>query len=186
MGRQYRVTLIAALLVACAAGAQGGKRGATRGGKGKKDGSILAEGATVVFVRTQVNTMDTDGNMTIEEGELEQGFLKVLDAHEQRYSKLLALFDEDKDGALNEAESQAARKCLLGLAGMLRYDRNRDWKVDEAESEQAWEGVSGACERQNEGTLKRFDKNKDGKLDDDETESAKATLREWKQKREGN
>lgn len=173
-------TFMTVLLMACTAGAQDGNQ---RGGGGKRDGKAFVEGATRLYIQTLIQNLDTDKNSTVDEAELQKGYLAILEQHDERYKMLVKLFDKDKDGALNKQESQAARTFVFGLAGLLRYDRNRDWKVDDSESDKAWEQLAGESERHNAGTLKRFDKDGDGKLSPEEAEGARNAIRQWEEKR---
>ena len=179
MRTRYLATFIVALLVACGAGAQ--ERNQRRGG-GRRDGKGFVEGATLLYIQTLIQNLDADKNSTVEEAELEKGFLAMLEQHEERYKMLLQLFDKDKDGALNKQESQAARTFVFGLAALLRYDQNQDWKVDDPESDKAWEQLGEQSQRHNEGTLRKFDKDKDGELSPEETEGARKEMREWQKR----
>ena len=114
---------------------------------------------------------------------LEKGFLGLLEQSRASYGTLLKLFDEDKDGALSEKESQAVREFALGLAGTLLYDANGDWALDDSETDVAWEELGEAYQRHNEGVLRRFDKNRDGELSTEEAEAGRKQLERRRGKR---
>jgi len=177
MRRQCWTTMVAALMLACTAQAQDGKKDG-----GGKDGKVFVEEPTLVYVQTLVNTFDADGNLTVEENELEKGFLAMLKKNDQRYKTLMTLFDADKDGKLNPQEGLALRRFVFGLAGLLRYDSNGDWTVDDKESDAIWAQMNKAYQEHNQGTLQKFDANGDGKLDDDETAAARKRIEEWRNK----
>jgi len=150
--------------------------GVQREGRGKKEG-VFTEGATLVYVETPIRNFDTNKNVTIEESELEQGFLGILEQFEECHGMLLKLFDENKDGGLSETEGQAVREFVFGLAGALLYDANRDWKVDDSETDEAWGKLADQCERHNSGVTKRFDANHDGVLSEEEAKTARERTR---------
>lgn len=196
MKSRYLTAFMAALLVAGTAGAQEKKTPgpaqkvvvqkkagapAHKAGWGHKEGTFT-EGATLVYVRTQVHAFNTNANVTVEEEELEKGFKRGLRQYGKCHGMLLELFDKNKDGTLSPKEGQAAREFAFGVLGVLRADRNRDWQVDDAEAEQMWDRLTDAYDRHNEGTVKKFDENRDGKLDDEERKKAQERLREWKRK----
>jgi len=146
-----------------------GKREAKR----KKEGTFT-EGDTVVYVETSVRNLDADGNLTVEEGELEKGFLGMLGQYEECHGVLLTLFDKNKDGAIGKDEGKAVRELVFSALEMMLYDQNRDGKVDDTEADQAWDSVAEQIERHNDGILRRFDRNKDGELSDDELKAGRA------------
>jgi hypothetical protein len=155
-----------------------GVRGAAGGGgRGRGGGRRFSEGGTALHVQPLVHTLDTDGSVMIDEKELEAGFLKMLDQHGENHVRLLKLFDGDGDGALGKKEAQAAREFLFGLSGVLLYDANQDWQVDDEEADKAWDQWGEGFERYNDGVLKRFDRNKDGELNAEETKAGREQLK---------
>jgi len=147
---------------------------------GERGGRRFTEGSTLLYVQPLMQTLDTNANVTIEEKELEAGFLAMLDQHSQSYTMLLKLFDGDADGTLGKKEGQAAREFVFGLGKILLYDANRDWKVDDAEADKAWDQWSEAYERHNAGVLERFDKDRNGELSPEE---AKIGLKQIRRRR---
>ena len=101
----------------------------------------------------------------------------MLDQHGENHVRLLKLFDGDGDGALGKKEAQAAREFLFGLSGVLLYDANQDWQVDDEEADKAWDQWGEGFERYNDGVLKRFDRNKDGELNAEETKAGREQLK---------
>jgi len=189
---RYLATFVAALLVACVAGAQPAKQGGPvpkkekggpaakreKGARGKREG-VYTEGNILVFVQAFLQGFDTNRSMIIEENEMEKGFLEMLERYEECHGLLLKLFDENKDGAFNKKEGYAARKFAFNVMGLLRCDPNRDWQVDDAEADQAWDKLADACQRHNEGNLTKFDKDQDGKVSPAEIEAARTRMRQW-------
>ena len=143
---------IAGRLQAAGRGGRGG-----RVERGKRPGTFT-EGPTSVYVGTQVGNFDTNKSLTVEDGELEQGFLKMLGQAEESHGKLLTLFDGDKDGALNKEEGQAVRQFVFGLAGALLIDTSRDWKLDDKETDEAWATLADQSQRHNEAVSRRSGK----------------------------
>lgn len=144
---------------------------ATKGG-----GREFAEGRALLRVEAPIRRLDANSNVTVEEDELETGFLEMLAGQEESYKMLLKLFDGDTDGALGAKESQAVRTFVFGLVEMLLYDPNRDWKLDEPESDKAWEQWTEAYERHNDHVLKKFDRDRDGALSQEEAKTAREQL----------
>lgn len=139
----------------------------------KRGGREFGEGGILLHVKTPIPRLDANANVTIEEDELETGFLEMLARQDKSYEMLLKLFDGDTDGTLGAKESQAVREFAFGLAEMLLHDPNRDWKLDESESDKAWEQWAEAYERHNSYVLKRFDRNRDGHLSQEEAKVAR-------------
>ena len=151
----------------------------------KRDGKMFTEDVTMVYVQTLIQAFDKDKNIIVDEGELEKGFLGLLEQSEANHAKLLVLFDEDKNGALGKEEQKAARTFFFQLASTVLYDADRDWKVGEKESEKAWDGLSDQYERHNENMVKKFDGNKDGELDPEETKKAQRAMQQWQKQQQG-
>lgn len=83
-------------------------------------------------------------------------------------AEVLAKFDKDKDGKLNEEERKAAMEARK--AEMLaKFDKNKDGKLDEDERKAAMEARKAEM-------LKRFDKDGNGELDDEEKKAARAAM----------
>ncbi|MBT3380205.1 MAG: hypothetical protein HN742_43265 [Lentisphaerae bacterium] len=186
MEKRYLATFFAAFLAACLAAGQpkpdpGGRGRGGRGGR-RRSGKTFAEGATLVYVETLIRNFDKDQNMVVDEEELEKGFLAMLEKQEQRCSALLSVFDKDEDGALSKEESQAFRGFVFGLAGLLRYDPDGNWAVDETEADKAWESLGGRFERHNAGTIRKFDKDGNGELSPEEIAAAREQMQAWKDK----
>ena len=148
-------------------------RAQERASKGKGGRRELAAGSTVLSVQTRIRKLDTNGNVMLEENELETGFMEMLARQEESHTMLLRLFDDDGDGELGEKEGQAVRGFLFGLAGTLLYDPNRDWKLDDPEADKAWDEWAEAYERHNDHVLQKFDRNRDGELSREEATTAR-------------
>lgn len=183
MRTRYLATGIAALLVVGTAGAQEKRAGgmALAGIKGTRDG-VFTEGVTLVYVRPSLPVSGTNMSVIIQEDALSTGFQDMLRRHAQCHTMFLKLFDEDKDGTLNTQEGQAARAFAFSLMGTMRYDNNRDWKVDEAEADQLWNHLTEAYQRYNEAVMKKLDRNQDGELDDTERKTAAEQTGQWRRR----
>ncbi len=125
------------------------------GAEREKKASAFTEGATFLHVGTQVGTFDANENLLIEEDELEKGFSTLVERFAECSSQILALFDGDKDGALDKTESQAAREFVIGLVGVLPHDTNRDWRLDNDEADDAWGRLADQCQHYNEAVARK-------------------------------
>ncbi len=141
----------------------------------KREGVFTQDGL-VVYVDTPARLFDADENMTIQEEELQKGYVGMLEQYADVEGRLLKEFDKDGDGAISEEEGAAIRHLAFGLVRLLGDDRNGDWQVDEMEADQAWERLAEETERRNEGILKRFDRDQDGALNDEETAAARRAV----------
>jgi len=146
------------------------------GAQRKREGVFFRDGL-MVYVDTPMRLFDANQDLTIQEDELQKGYVEILKGFDEIRASLLQAFDEDKDGAIGEAEGNTIREFAFQIAGLLRDDRNGDWKVDEAEADQAWELLEGECDRRNEALLQKFDRDRDGVLDEDETTAARRAIR---------
>lgn len=108
---------------------------------------VFGVGAIRVDVGMNVEKFDTNGNKTVEDAEVEKGFLGIQRQMERSRDTLLGMFDKDKDGAFNQAEIEAIREFAAGLAGTLLCDKNRNWVVDESELDRVWEMLVEQAER---------------------------------------
>lgn len=138
-----------------------------------KDARKFTEGTTIVHVKTLIDRFDANGNLTIEENELEDGFLKILDRFDESNAILLKLFDKDGDGALTKKEAFEARNFVFSAIGILEHDRDGNWKIGDKESDLAWDQLCDAYEAHNEQLLRKFDRDRNGTLNAQEAKRAK-------------
>ncbi len=103
--------------------------------------SVLTDGGIQVAVELVVDNFDADKNGTVDDAEVERGFLATQRQVEACGATLLKVFDKDKDGAFSQEETQAIRDFAAGLAATLLCDGDRDWVVDESELDRAWDTV---------------------------------------------
>jgi Ca2+-binding EF-hand superfamily protein len=82
--------------------------------------------------------------------------------------EMIAKFDKDGDGKLNEEETKAAREAAM----LKRFDKDGDGKLNDEEKTAADAFKKEADARQAE-MIKKFDKDGDGKLSDDEKKAAR-------------
>ncbi len=104
-------------------------------------GSVFTDGGIRVAIEMVVDDFDANKNGTVEDAEIEKGFLAMQGRVEACNATLLSVFDKDKDGAFNKEEIQAIREFAAGLAGTLLLDGNGSWSVDESELDRAWDTV---------------------------------------------
>ena len=85
--------------------------------------------------------------------------------------EMIAKFDKDGDGKLNDAERAAARE-----AGMLkRFDKDGDGKLN-AEEQKAADAAKKEMDARHAEMTKKFDKDGDGKLSDEEKKAARESF----------
>lgn len=107
--------------------------------------------------------------------------------------QLIAKFDKDGDGKLNEAERSAAQEEFKKRAGegggpgqeafLKRFDKDGDGKLSDEEkaaAKEAFQKRAGEGRPEGldmKGLLKRFDKDGDGKLSEEEKAAAKEAFK---------
>jgi len=80
--------------------------------------------------------------------------------------EMIAKFDKDGDGKLNEEETKAAREAAM----MKRFDKDGDGKLNDQEKAAA-DAYKKESEARHAEMTKKFDKDGDGKLNDEETKA---------------
>jgi len=111
----------------------------TKKGDGREGGSVFEEGPIRVSTEVLVDRFDANGDGTVEDAEVEKGFLELQQRAEDSGEMLLRLFDKNKDGSFDTEEKKAIRRFVAGVAGTMLGDGNRDWLLDESELDRAWE-----------------------------------------------
>lgn len=100
--------------------------------------------------------------------------------------EILARFDKNGDGKLDEAERQAAKEALKERFGqrlqgmkeklLAKFDKDGDGKLSPEERQAAREYAKEHIGELAPQVIQRFDKNGDGKLDEAERQAAKEAL----------
>jgi len=130
----------------------------------------------------QLRQFDANGDILIDEKELNAGLDKVKTRADDAYAILLKVFDANGDKKISGEEDQKVRELAAAMMAIQQYDRNRDWQVDEKEMKEAFDQLAEAAQRMNDGMLQRFDKDGDGKLSAEETTAAKTEMQPpWQQ-----
>jgi len=161
-----------------APGGRPGKRGGRPGGPGGRMGGFAG--------MMMLQQFDKNGDLQVDADELRTGLEKIGQQAAEAYSKLLALFDENKNGKLDPQETKKVQD-FLRVINMSRWlDSNHDMQISDDELEQAWNRLAEAAQRRNEFLLRRYDKNQDGQLSPDEVAEAKKEMqRRFQQFRRG-
>jgi len=130
----------------------------------------------------QLRQFDTNGDMLIDEKELNDGLDKAKQRADEAYAIILKTFDANGDSKITGDEENKVREFVGALMTIQQYDRNRDWQIDENEMKGAFDQLADAAQRLSDGILQRFDKDADGKLSPEETNAAKAAMQQqWQQ-----
>lgn len=111
----------------------------TKKGDGGEGESVFEEGPLRVSAEVLVDRFDANGDGTVQDAEVEKGFLELQQRAEDSGETLLRLFDKNKDGSFDTEEKKAIRRFVAGVAGTMLGDGNRDWLLDESELDRAWE-----------------------------------------------
>ena len=145
--------------------------GQPRGGQkpGLSDGAILG----------MIVEMDANGDILVDEKELNEAFAKLEKDAAQLHADLLAWLDKDKDGALTMEEMQPFFNVMRMLQTVRALDQNRDMKLQSGELDAAFIQLARVCQEYNDRLLGQFDKDGDGKLSEEEAKTAKKRQQRW-------
>lgn len=126
-----------------------------------------------------VRQMDSNGDLLVEEKELNDGFRQLTDDAVAMHRDLLAWLDKDKNGVLSQEELKPFYR-ITSVAPMVRSaDQNGDMALQEAELDAAFGRMAEFCQTANDRTLEQFDRNHDGKLGEDEVQAARQALQRF-------
>jgi len=167
-----RLTFLTALLTSAAlTWAQPAQPEPQAGGKtpGLSDGAILG----------MILEMDANGDILVDEKELNEGFAKLEKDAAQLHADLLAWLDKDKDGALTMAEMRPFFNVMRMFQTVRALDQNRDMKLQNGELDGAFIQLARFCQEYNDRLLGQFDKDGDGKLSEDEAKAAQERQQRW-------
>ena len=158
-----------------------GGRGGPPGGPGGAPGGPGGRGG-MMGAFWQLRQFDANGDVQVDEKELNAGLDKIKARADDAYASLLKAFDANgRKLTGGTAEGPGAHQFM----SLQQYDRNRDWQLDKR-----GEGPDQLADaaHANDGITERFDKDGDGKLSPEETAAAKEALQApWQQgqRREG-
>jgi len=124
----------------------------------------------------QLQQFDTNGDILVDEKELNEGLDKIKTQADEAYAIILKVFDANGDKSIADDEGKKLREFIGALMAMQQLDRNRDWQLDENEMGEAFDQFADAAQRLRDGVLQRFDKDGDGTLSPEETTAAKAGM----------
>ncbi len=147
----------------------GGERGLRDGGE--RRGGMMPGGLSFMDLRK----WDTNGDMTIDDNEIEAATPKYVAELEETNKKVLKAFDKDGDGKLSDAEKAELEEManLLRQAMTVRQlDQNGDGAFSAEEIEAGKGRLKEMVKRMNQFALDRMDTNKDGVISEDERKAA--------------
>ncbi len=123
--------------------------------------------------------MDLDGDLLVDEKELQDGFRRLAEDAARVRENLIAWLDKDGDGTLN-ADEWRPLYMAMGMLGFIRaVDRNRDLALDENELQAARTRLADFCQKANSYTLRQYDRDHDGELSKDEVHAARKAMRRF-------
>ncbi len=133
--------------------------------------------------RVPYRKIDTNGDLLIDDDEIESGFNKRIKKIRKRIKKILHWHDSDGDGQFNEDkrrafESAHAERAKKGKRNrdLLQADSNGDVSLSDEEIVAFKEKFVARIKKHNKRLLKQHDSNGDGKLDADEIAAAKEKM----------
>ena len=120
---------------------------------------------------------DKNQDLQIQEDELRAGLEKVAADYAKVHGILLQVFDENKNGKIDGAETKKIQDFLRVIMSSRMLDTDHDWQISEDELGRAWDKLAEQCQRYNEAMLKRNDKDQDGKLSAEEIKAAREQMK---------
>lgn len=133
--------------------------------------------------RVPYRKIDANGDLLIDDDEMEAGFNKRIKKIRKRIKKILRRHNSDGDGQLNEDERRAfesahAKRAKKGKHNrdLLQADSNGDVSLSDEEIAAFKEEFVVRIKKHNKRSLKKHDSNGDGKLDADEIVAAKERM----------
>jgi Ca2+-binding EF-hand superfamily protein len=123
--------------------------------------------------------MDTNGDLLVEEKELNDGFQKFTQDAAAVHADLLAWLDKDKDGALSQEEWRPFYTAMSLLPLVRSADQNNDMVLQDTELDAAFARMAEFCQSANDRTLQQFDRDHDGKLSEEELQAARQAMQRF-------
>ena len=143
-----------------------------------------------------IKNVDKNDDLMIDEKELEAAMAKHKARREKKKEEMLAKYDKDKDGKLNEDERKVAHIAGKGKWDSKRkeirdhwvdrLDVNKDGKISGKELDDFYDARKGSFKKslktmvvmRNDYLVKKYDSNKDGSLSEEERGEAMSRWRE--------
>lgn len=126
-----------------------------------------------------VRQMDTNGDLLVEEKELNDGFRRFTEEAASMQRDLLAWLDKDKNGAISQEEWKPFYTIMSLLPVVRSADQNGDLVLQDPELDTAFGRMAEFCQSSNDRTLQQFDRNHDGKLAEDELQAARQAMQRF-------
>ncbi len=123
--------------------------------------------------------MDTNGDLLIDEKELNDGFQKFTQEAASVQKDLLTWLDKDKDGKISQEEWRPFYTAMSLLPLIRNADQNNDMVLQDAELDAAFDRMAEFCQGANERTLQQFDRDHDGKLAESEIQAARQAMQRF-------
>lgn len=119
---------------------------------------------------------DSNGDLLVEENELNEGFKKLQKEAEKTRTDLLAWLDVDKNGKLSPEEFRPFHAAVQALQLIRAVDQNGDLQLQDDELDTAFSQMADFCQVTNDHLLAQFDRDGDGKFSETELQVARRGL----------
>jgi Ca2+-binding EF-hand superfamily protein len=132
--------------------------------------------------------MDTNKDMQISKEEIAAAMPEMKKRIEAAQVKLMAAFDKDKDGKLNEEELAKVTEMMAVMEAfrmIQQYDTDKDMAMSDEEMAGLQKRIEQTSEKMNKQMLEKFDANNDGLVDEKEMKAAKDKMRKRGKARNG-
>lgn len=119
---------------------------------------------------------DSNGDLLVEEKELNEGFQKLQREAEKARADLLTWLDVDKNGKLSPEELRPFHAAVQALQLIRAVDQNGDLQLQDDELDTAFSQMADHCQVANDHLLAQFDRDGDGKFSETELQVARRGL----------
>jgi Ca2+-binding EF-hand superfamily protein len=123
--------------------------------------------------------MDTNGDLLLDDEELDAGFRQLGHAAAAVRTDLLAWLDKDRNGTLSPDEWKPFFTAMWMLSVIRGVDRNDDLTLQEDELAAALARMDEFRQKANGHTLRQYDRDMDGQLSQDEVQAARQAMRRF-------
>ena len=120
---------------------------------------------------------DTNGNMLIEDEEIEAALRTLQEESAKAYLLLLQGADKNGNGTMEPEEAKALDEAIRYYQQARRFDRNQDGILDNDEMTEAFTRTSEMTRRFNDMILDRLDQDGNGEISEDEARQARDRFR---------
>ena len=152
---------------------EGGPR--PEGGRG---GFQPGRGGPPQFIGGAFREYDTNGNMLIEDKEIEAALQTLQEESAKAYLLLMQGADKNGNGTLEPEEARALDEAIRYYQQARRFDRNGDGILDNDEMDEAFTRTAEMTRRFNDMILDRLDRDGDGEISEEEARAARERFRD--------